>query len=177
MVVNVDMAGQQGVIGDNDVIAQLAVVGNMAAGHKEIMTADPGKSILFFRGPIDSDALADDVVIADDDFGIAAAIAYVLGIAADDGPGIDMVVTSDGNVSHQGNAVFQPGSATDGDVRPHDAVGAYFHFVVDLGPGINSCVFEDICRHSGGSAKSGMVISCTAFDVILSLLDSHDFSH
>ena len=67
VVVDVDVAGQQRAVGDDDVVAQLAVVGDVAAGHQEIVVADAGDAVFLFRGAIDRDALADDVVVADDD--------------------------------------------------------------------------------------------------------------
>ena len=143
VIVNVNVSGQERVVGDNDVVAQLAVVGHVAAGHEKIMVADSGKAVLFFRGPVDGNALADDVMIADDHFGVAASIADVLRFAADHSAGINVIVTADGHMAHQGDAVFQFGSAADANVRPHNAVGADFHFVVDLGPGVDRRVFGD----------------------------------
>jgi hypothetical protein len=81
-----------------------------------------------------------------------------LRFAADHRAWIDVIVTADGNVSHQRYAVFQPGPAADADVRAHDAIWAYFDFVVDLGPGIDRRVFKEICRHRRGSAKNGTLV-------------------
>ena len=71
MVVDVDVSAQQRAVGDDDVVAQLAIVGDVAAGHEEVVVAHAGDAVFFFRGAVDGDALADDVVVADDHPGVA----------------------------------------------------------------------------------------------------------
>ncbi len=56
MIVNVNVAGEQRVIGGDDMVSQLAIVRNVAAGHQEVMVADAGDALFLFRGPIDGDA-------------------------------------------------------------------------------------------------------------------------
>ena len=75
---------------------------------------------------------------------VAAAVADVLRLAADDGVGIDVVVAADGDVAHQGDVVFQAGAASDADLRPDDAEGADFDFVVDFGAGVDRSVFGEV---------------------------------
>ncbi len=64
VVVDVHMPAQQGAVGDDDVAAQLAVVGHVAAGHEEVVVAQAGDAVFLFRGAVDGDALADDVMVA-----------------------------------------------------------------------------------------------------------------
>ena len=113
MVVDVDVSAQQRGVGDDDVIAQLAIVGDVAAGHEEVVVADAGDAVLLFGGAVDGDALADDVVVADDHLGVGAAVADVLRLAADDHVGIEVVAAAEGDVAHQGDVVFQPRAAAD----------------------------------------------------------------
>ncbi len=65
--------------------------------------------------------LANDIMVADNDFRVASAVADVLRLAADDGVGIDVVVAADGDIAHQRDVVFQPGAATDARLGPDDA--------------------------------------------------------
>ena len=116
VIVDVDVSAQQRAVGDDDVVAQLAIVGHVAAGHEEVVVADAGDAVFLFRGAVDRDALADDVIVADDHLGFAAAVADVLRLAADDHAGIDVVALADGDVAHQGDAVFQPRAAADADL-------------------------------------------------------------
>ena len=87
MVVNVDVPAQQRAVGNHDVVAQAAIVGDVAAGHQEVVAAERRDAVFFFGGAIDRHAFADDVVVADDDLGVAAAVADILRLAADDDAG------------------------------------------------------------------------------------------
>ena len=78
------VAAQQRAVGHDDVVAQLAIVGHVAAGHQEVLVADPRDAVFFFAAAIDRHAFADDVVVADDDLRVAAGVADVLRLAADD---------------------------------------------------------------------------------------------
>ncbi len=106
-VLHMDVAGQIGRIGHDDVIPQLAVVGDMAVGHQQVVIADEGDADVGCGRPVDRDILPDRVVVADDDprrlppvfqvlrgaaeggeLGDAASLADV-GVALDDHMGAD----------------------------------------------------------------------------------------
>ena len=121
VIVDVHVPAQQRAVGHDDVVAQLAVVGHVAAGHQEILVADPRDAVFFFAAAIDRDAFADDVAVADDDLRVAAGVADVLRLAADDDVGIDDVVAADRHVAHDRDRVQQPRAALDAHVRADDA--------------------------------------------------------
>ena len=73
------------------------------------------------------------VRIADHDLRVAAAIADILRLSADDDAGIDVIVLADGNVTHDGHVVLQPRAATDTNVRADDAERTDFDIDVDFG--------------------------------------------
>ena len=54
------MAGERRVVDEDDVIAELAVMGDMGADHQEAMGADAGHQAAAFGAGIDGDVLADD---------------------------------------------------------------------------------------------------------------------
>ena len=58
VVVDVHMPAQQRAVGHDDVVAQLAIVGDVAAGHQEVLVADPRDAVFFFAAAIDRDAFA-----------------------------------------------------------------------------------------------------------------------
>ena len=132
VVVDVDVSAQQRGVGDDDVVAQLAIVGDVAAGHEEVAVADAGDALFLFRGAVDRHALADDVVVADDHLRVGAAVADVLRLAADDDARVDVVAAADGDVAHQGDVVFQPRSAADPHLGTDDAERADLDVVVDF---------------------------------------------
>ena len=82
-------------------------------------------------------------------------VADVLRLAADDGVGIDVVVAADGDVAHQGDVVFQPRAAADAHLRPDDAEGADFDFVVDFGAGVDRGIFGKVTGHGRDSFTVG----------------------
>ena len=91
--------------------------------------------------------------------GVAAGVADVLRLAADDRAGIDVVVAADRDVAHQGDVVFQPRAAADADVRADDAEGADLDIVVDFGAGVDRHIVGNVGGHRRGSFTSGTQVS------------------
>jgi hypothetical protein len=82
LILNVDVAAQQGAVGQDDVIAQLAVVRNVNPGHEEVAVADRGQALIFGGAPIDRNMLSDHIVVADHQAGRLPPVADVLGVAS-----------------------------------------------------------------------------------------------
>src|SRR5437667_7237270 len=59
------MASQSCGVGQNDVVLDHAVVGNVAVGHDERVTANAGQASALCGAAINSDKFADGVVVAD----------------------------------------------------------------------------------------------------------------
>ena len=85
------------------------------------------------------------------DLGVAAGVADVLRVAADDGVGIDVVVAAEGDAAHQGDVVFQAGAASDPHLRPDDAERPDLDFIVDFGAGVDDGVLGEVVGHVRGS--------------------------
>ena len=147
VIVHVHVSAEHRAIGHDDVIAKLAVVRDVAAGHDEVVIADGRNTLFLFGAAVDRRALANHVVVADDDLRVAAAVAEVLRIAADHHAWIDVVVLTDGDVPHQGDAVFEPGTASNAHVGADDAEGADLDVVVDFSFRVNRHVFGDVPSH------------------------------
>ena len=147
MIVNVDVATQQCAVGHHDVVAQPAIVGHVATGHEKVVAADRGDAVFFFGGAIDRHAFANAVRSPIVDLGIAAAIAHILRLGADDNIGIDVIVLADRHLAHDRDVVFQPRAAADADVGPDHAEGPDFDVDVDFGPVIDRGVFRDVTCH------------------------------
>ena len=60
-----DMASQSCGVGQDDVVADYAVVGNVGVGHDQRMIADAGQASALSGAAIDGDELAYGVVVAD----------------------------------------------------------------------------------------------------------------
>ena len=70
-------------------------------------------AIFFFAAAIDRDAFANDVAVADDDLRVAAGVADILRLAADDDVRIDDVIVADRHVAHDRDGIQQPRAALD----------------------------------------------------------------
>src|SRR5690242_9494938 len=84
MIVNMHMTAQKRGIGHDDVITQFTIVRHMAAGHEEVVAADSGGAIFFFAGAIDRHAFPKNIVVADYDLCIRAAVADILRMSSND---------------------------------------------------------------------------------------------
>ena len=59
------MAGERGVIGHDDVIADPAVMRDMRADHQQAVIADPGHHPAALGAGIDRDVFADRIIASD----------------------------------------------------------------------------------------------------------------
>jgi hypothetical protein len=87
------ITAQRRAIGDNNGIANLAIVAHMAVSHEIVMRTDHGLSRRR-AGSIDCDVLAKNVPLADDQRGWLAAIFKVLGSLADHATSKEPVIRS-----------------------------------------------------------------------------------
>src|SRR5205085_9180797 len=117
MIVNVNMPAQHGSIGNHHEAADLAIVGNMRAGHEEVVTADLSNAVFFFSSAVNGHAFTNQVVIADDDLRVAPSVAEILRITTDHYTWKEMVALANGHMPHQRHVVFQLRPASDSYVR------------------------------------------------------------
>src|SRR5262245_36312571 len=64
VIVNVNVSAQQRAVCHDNVITKLAIVSNMAAGHKKIVVANPSDTVFLLGGSVDRHAFAKNIVIA-----------------------------------------------------------------------------------------------------------------
>src|SRR5690348_6869882 len=73
-----DVSAQSCGVGEDDVVADHAVMGNVRVGHDERVIADKGQASALGGAAIDGDKFADSVVVADLEARRLAAVAYIL---------------------------------------------------------------------------------------------------
>ena len=113
-----DVTSQGRGVGQNHVIADVAIVRDVGVGHDQRVAADPSQPAAFDGAAIDGDELADFVVIADFEARGLAGVGQVLRRHSDRAEGKESIVGAD------------PVGPFDGDVRHQIATLAQFN----LGP-------------------------------------------
>src|SRR5690606_32807453 len=112
LVADLDMPGQGRVVGEDAAVAHLAVVGDVHVGQQPVVVADAGDAATVAGAAVDGGEFADDVAVADHQFGVLALELLVLRVAADRGRAVDAVVAPD------------PGRALDAAVGTDARAGA-----------------------------------------------------
>ena len=106
VVVHVHVATEQRGIGHHDPTADTTVVCDMGTGHEIAVTADGRETLFFFRGAIDGDSFAKDIVVTDLDAGVTTLPAEVLGSRPDYHARKELVVFSYGDPFGERNVVY-----------------------------------------------------------------------
>ena len=119
--------------------------GNMGVAHQEVIVAKTSDAVFFFAGTIDRDAFAEGVVVADFDTGVAALVAEILWLCADDNVWVQDVVVTDRHVAHERNIVEKARTAADFCACSDSAKGTDFYVLVNFGSGID----PGVCCYAG----------------------------
>ena len=98
-VADADMARQHHVVGEDDVVADLAVVPHMAVGQEGAAVADDGGHAAALGAGVHGHAFADQAVAADRQRGGLALVFQVLRLMADRGEGKDARARTDGGAA------------------------------------------------------------------------------
>lgn len=133
-----DVAGQCGGVGQDDVIAQGDVVGNVAVGQKEIVRTDDGGFSVAGRA-VDGYRFADDISISDASAGVAAFPFAVLRAEADATEGKELVVGADDGVAIHNDVGKQTATVAQNRIFSDDAIGADLAVFADAGVFVNDC--------------------------------------
>ena len=64
-VVHAYMPAESGSVGHDDVIAELAVMGDVRVGHAQVAAADTGNAASAFRAPVERGEFTDTVIVAE----------------------------------------------------------------------------------------------------------------
>src|SRR5690606_29510480 len=110
---------------EHAVVADDAVVGDVAVGEDPVAVAQPGNAAAVAGAAVDGDEFADRIAVADLQLHALAAVFLVLRLAADRGVAVEDVVAAD------------PGRPFDRAMRADAGVVADFHFRADHRIGAN----------------------------------------
>jgi hypothetical protein len=131
-----DVTGQQDAVSHHHAVADVAIVGDVRAGHEEIVVADR-RFALVVQAAVDADVLANDVAVADDQPGRGAVEAEVLRWETDGGAGINLILDAHDrgplDVDHRPDLA----AVANGDAGLDDGIGADLNVGADLGLGVD----------------------------------------
>ena len=126
-IADLDVPAQGGHIGQDDLIADAAIVRHVRIGHQEIVVADARHAVAVHGAAVHRDAFTNDIAVADLEPGWLPLVLFVLGRVAQRGELEDLVVRTDSSGSVDDDVRSDPGARSDGDIRSDDAEGADLH--------------------------------------------------
>ena len=132
-VTDVDVTCQVGGVGEDGVVAHHAVMRDVDIGHDPVVVTDPGGAAVLHGAPVDGDALADGVAVADLEGGVLAGVLLVLRGGADRAKGIQAVVLAQRGGAFEHHMRPHLAAGADAHARPDDGIGADLDAAVQLG--------------------------------------------
>ena len=148
------MAGKHDIVRQDDIVAELAIMGDMRIGEKEVVAADHGLTAAFGGSGVHRHAFAHRAVVADGQRGFLAGMVNALRIAADDGAGMDPGIAPDSRAAGDDGMGEKFATVAERRLRPDMAEGADFHIrpdhsaVLDDGHGVNDGAWRDPAHFS-----------------------------
>ena len=126
------MSGQARVVGENGVVADDAVVRQVAVGHNPVFVADASFADAGHGTEVEGGEFADGVAVADNQAGRLVAVFFVLRDFAQAGKLENAVVFADGGVAVNHNVRTDFGIGTDLHIRADYGVRANFDAGIKL---------------------------------------------
>jgi len=131
VVIDRDVAGDPDAVGKDDVIPELAIVGDVRVAEEKIVRADRRRDFAV-RAAMDGSVFAEDIVIADDEKGRLTDVFEVLGFSADRCEGEELVVLADFRRAIDHDMRVEHAFITKLDIRADDAKRADADVVADF---------------------------------------------
>lgn len=91
------MSGELRVVGDDDVVRELAVMAKMCIRHDEVAISDPRGAAALLGSQTNRYVLADTVMVADHELSVGVVVAAVLRWAAEHRAALNVVSLADGH--------------------------------------------------------------------------------
>src|SRR6185369_7940537 len=119
-------------IGQDAVIAELHVVGDVDVHHQQVIRAEARDHASALGSSMDADELADAIAVANDGLGWLAVILQVLRSEPDARVWIERVVAADGEGAFAADVREQACTGTDAHVRTDHTERSYFSRGIDF---------------------------------------------
>ena len=107
IILHMNMTSKQSAVGDDNIVAELAIVGNVHVSHQEVVVADAGDPVFFDGAPIDGYTFAEGIPVAYLNASVSTGVTDILRFGSQDNVGIEQIISANGDVSHDGDIVEQ----------------------------------------------------------------------
>lgn len=136
IIVNIDVSGYKGAVCQHDVIADSAIVGDVAESHQIVVVAEAGE-LVGVVGAMDGCVFANGVAVADDESAGGNFVSFMLRGVPEDDPHVDFVVVADDGVAGNVGVGTDFCSGSDFYRTFDDSVGPDFYRGINFRGGVN----------------------------------------
>ena len=137
VIVHCDVAGESDSVGNDGVVADDDVMGNVDVRHQKVVVTDGRDKAAALRTAVDGDKFADFITIADPGFGRLTLVFQVLRSYTAGAIRKENIVFTNSEFAFQEDVRHQSGAGSDVYVASDDAVGADLGIGSDLRVGID----------------------------------------
>ncbi len=146
VILHTDVTSQRSPIGENAVVTHHAVMCNVDTDHNKVSGTNAG-DLIFASGAMDSHALADPVVVPDDQKTALTLELYVLRLASEGGMLKHGVPFAQSGVTFDHGVCRDLASGADYHLRLDDSIGSDLNIGCNFGLGADNSSWMD--RHAG----------------------------
>ena len=148
---NVDMPAQHGAVGHDQVITDLAIMGNMHTSHQKAVITKLGDPVFLFARAIDRDTFADRIVIANQNTGSASTETDILGFTTNDGARMDMIMTAHDDSSLDHHVAFKGCIVPNLHIGTDVAERTNLDVITEFSPRVDTSEVRYSCCHGVGT--------------------------
>ena len=138
-VPDMNMSGQLCTVGENRVVADLAIMRQMDVSHDPVVVTQTGDSFVLNRSQVEGTEFANGVAIADFQFRLFPCIFFVLRHTAQRCELENAIVFADSGMSFNNDMRTNPRTCPDFDIGTDNGIGPDFYGTVQFRPRINDC--------------------------------------
>ena len=138
MIFHRDVTGKSGGVGEDTVVSDYCIMGNMSIGEKVVVGTDPG-GVLLGGSAMDGDELAEGIAVSYAGVGGFAGILQILTPGSDGGEGLEFVVFADGDRALENEVRMKAAPSANLDLVTNHAIRSDFYVIPDFGLGGDDC--------------------------------------
>ncbi len=147
VILDLDVAGQGGGVGEDRLRTHMTVVSDVDIGHEQTVVADRGQTTAPRGSSMDRHELAKGVAVADLEVGLLARILEILWWRADGTMALEAVARSDGRPAGDPAVGADAAVFADGDMSIDDRIWLDHDAVGEFGLGVDDRGWVNFGRH------------------------------